>query len=127
MAKADEPPFLLDAAHVLEYAHLDAAQRGKHQSAVVEGVMVDTANVSRLVIARNLADDTIFLMHCNDDWLTIAASRQADVDAARRAAAEGYSDLAWVPFRELSAEEDNEIRSTRAFLKELVDEERRHD
>ncbi len=119
----EEPPILLDGALVLEYATLDpAVSLGERRSVVVEGVSMDTGTVRRLVIAENLADGAIFLVHCNDRWETLSAGPCGDRAAARKAAAASFSDLpfTWTPMRPLSPEEEREVRSTRAFLRHLV-------
>jgi hypothetical protein len=116
-----EPPFLLDAARVVAFAVLPQGP-DIHFSVVVEGVSLDPRSVSRLVVAANLVDDAIFLLHCNDDWQTVAAAPHADAVAARAAAAEAYAGIpiAWIPYRSLTPAEEREIEATRAFLRELA-------
>jgi|KBSSwiStaDraftv2_1062776.scaffolds.fasta_scaffold48096_5 hypothetical protein len=116
-----EPPFLLDAARVVAFAVLPQGP-GIHFSAVVEGVSLDPRSVSRLVVAANLVDDAIFLLHCNESWQTVAAAPQADAAAARAAAAEAYAGIPidWIPYRSLTPAEEREIEATRAFLRELA-------
>jgi hypothetical protein len=118
-----EPPFLLDAARVIEYAPLDHAVRsvpGAH--AVVGGVAVDPSTVAGLVVAEGLAQGEMYLLHCNEQWETLAAGPVTDAAAARADAEVSYPGSAslWRAYRELSPEERAEIESTRAFLRELL-------
>lgn len=118
----EEPPFLLDAARVLEFAILDLA--GNRFGGVVEGVAVDQDSVSRLVIAESLVDGAVFLMHCTDRWETMAAGQYPDARAAESAAAAAYPEICmtWTKFRDLSAAEAREMETTRSFLRELAAE-----
>jgi|SRR5687768_10065116 len=118
-----EPPFLLDAARVLEYAPLDDAVRsapGAH--AVVGGVAVDTSTVAGMAITEGLAQGEIFLLHCNENWETLAAGPVADAASARASAELAFPGSArlWRAYRSLTAEELAEIDSTSAFLRELL-------
>lgn len=121
----EEPPFLLDGALVLRYAFLDMGAHGAEASGVVvDGIALDLDTVRRLVIARNLVDDAVFVMHCNDDWNTVAAATFADAAGAEAGVAEAYGALApsWIAFRELSEEEAREVATTRAFLRQVAAE-----
>jgi hypothetical protein len=118
-----EPPFLLDAAQVIEYAPLDHAVRsvpGAH--AVVGGVAVDPSNVAGLVLAQGLAEGEMFMLHCNEQWETLAAGPVTDAAAAKAEAERSYPGSAglWRGYRELTPAERSEIESTRAFLQELL-------
>jgi hypothetical protein len=115
-----EPQFLLDAARVLRYAELD--ERAGRYAAVVSGVPVDSATVKGLAIVETLLDGTIFLLHCNDEWETVAYSAHASADAAQAAALEAYPPAAqrWSNYRALTDDEEREIVSTRAFLREIA-------
>ena len=122
----EEPPLLLDGARVLRYAHLEgAARREGRESVVVDGVPMDAATVSRLVIAENLVEDGVFLLHCNDDWSTVMAAHYADAPAAVAAAGASYAVAppVWIDFRELTPIEAREVETTRAFLRELAAED----
>lgn len=124
--ETEEPPLMLDGARVLEYAVLDQPSTAKRPLAfVVGGVSLDTNTVSRLVIAENLVEQGVFLLHCNGEWSTVAAGSYADAAAAREAAAQGYGGLAlsWTAFRDLSPEERREVETTRAFLREIAAED----
>ena len=120
--KDEEPPMMLDGSRVLEYAFLHAGRDGKRDSVVVEGVTLDTNTVTRLAIGENLIEGGVFLMHCNDEWSTVAAGSHHDPAAARKSAEHAYSGLAieWQAFRELTAEEEREVATTRAFLREIA-------
>jgi hypothetical protein len=122
----EEPPFLLDGARVLRYAFLDmAAHAGEGSGVVIDGIALDLNTVRRVVVAQNLADDAVFVMHCNDEWHTVAAATYPDVATAEASAAAAYGALApeWVKFRELSEEEAREVATTRAFLREIAAED----
>jgi hypothetical protein len=113
---------VLDGARVLEYAPFDDKLSSGGGSAVVGGVAVDLQNVSGVVIVQDLATDALFLLHCNRDWETIAAVGIADVGSGRAQAEAAFPGVAALfhPFRGLTAEEQAEIASTRAFLRELL-------
>jgi hypothetical protein len=118
-----EPPFLLDGARVLEYAPLDQAVRtapGAH--AVLGGVAVDPSTVAGMVITEGLAQGELFLLHCNEQWETLAAGSVADPASAKASADVSFPGSArlWRPYRTLTAAELAEIESTRAFLRELL-------
>ena len=114
------PEFLLDAARVLRYAVMDA--RAGPFSAVISGVPVDSSTVKGLAIVETLVDGTIFLLHCNADWETVASSAHTSAADAEAEAHRMYPAAAqrWTPYRALTADEEREIVSTRAFLKELA-------
>jgi hypothetical protein len=120
----DEPAFILDGARVLRYALIDTARADGHSHVIVDGTPLDLAQPRRVVIAQNLVDDSVFLMHCNGDWETLVATRYPDAAAAEAGAREAYGALApvWTPFRELSEEEAREAATTRAFLREIAAE-----
>lgn len=114
----NEPPILLDGARVIEYAILDAAARG-----VVDGMAIGSDAVSRLVIAENLVEAGVFLIHCNDEWSTVIGESYADPDSARVAAREAYrGGIDWARLRDLTEEEAREVEITRAFLREITAE-----
>jgi hypothetical protein len=121
----DEPPFLLDGARVLRYATLDiGAHAGQGPGVVIDGIALDLNTVRRVVVAQNLVDDAVFVMHCDNEWQTVAAATYPDVATAEASAAAAYGALApeWASFRELSEEEAREVATTRAFLREIASE-----
>ncbi|HYC37824.1 MAG TPA: hypothetical protein VEC19_15455 [Usitatibacter sp.] len=119
-----EPPFMLDGARVVAYAELDASRASRFSSAVVAGVTLDPGQVAGLVIAENLVDGGLFMLHCNRDWETIAAAGYATEQDARESAEHAYAGVAigWRAYRELTPEERQEVETTRAFLREIAEE-----
>lgn len=120
-----EPPFLLDGNHVLRYAVIDtAAPPPPHFSVVVAGIPVDLDVVCRLIVAEDLVKGGVYLMHCDADWMTVAAEAFTDADAAQRSAEARYAGvpMAWTHYRELSDGERREVEATRNFLRELAAE-----
>ena len=73
-ATIDEPPLLLDGTRVVRYASIDASVPEAAMAGVVAGgVPIDLRIVTRLAITEDLVNPGVFLLHCNDDWETIAA------------------------------------------------------
>ena len=124
-ATIDEPPLLLDGTRVVRYASIDASVPEAAMAGVVAGgVPIDLRIVTRLAITEDLVSPGVFLLHCNDDWETIAAENYADADAAKRTADEAYSavPVAWSSYRPLTESEQAEVETTRAFLLEIAAE-----
>ena len=121
----EEPPFVLDGARVLRYAALDPGPRGWRSAVVVNSIPMNGANLAGVAIAEALLDGTVFLLHCNDRWETVSATSLPDVEAAEREAATTYGDAlpGWTEYRGLTDEEQSEIQTTRAFLRDLAAEE----
>ena len=117
-----EPEFLLDAARVVRWAALEAGAGG--YNAIAGGVPVDQENVVALAVVERLVDGSVFLLHCNREWDTVAATEHSDAAEAERSGRELYaaSKQQWSDFRALTAQEERELRSTREFLKELMNE-----
>ncbi|HSS29076.1 MAG TPA: hypothetical protein VLL50_14095 [Usitatibacter sp.] len=117
-----EPEFLLDAARVVRSAALEAGAGG--YNAIAGGVPVDQENVAALAVVERLVDGGVFLLHCNRDWDTVVATEHSDAAEAERSGHELYAAAKqrWSDFRALTAEEERELRSTREFLKELMNE-----
>ena len=125
-ALKEDPPFLLDAARVVEFAAIDPGMDPSGQAhAVVGGVTLDLETIRGVVIVESLLDGAIFLLHCGKEWETVAASPHADVEAARASAAHSYSGfpIPWRAYRPLTAEERKEIETTSAFLREITAED----
>jgi hypothetical protein len=121
----DEPPILLDGARVLEYAALSGPAGGPTAlHGLAAGVPLAAGVVSRLVIAENLVEDGVFLIHCDAEWGTVIGESYPDGESARVAAGEAYREEAieWMAFRELTAQESREVETTRAFLREITAE-----
>ena len=117
-----EPEFLLDAARVVRWAALEAGAGG--YNAIAGGVPVDQENVVALAVVERLVDGSVFLLHCNREWDTVAATEHSDAAGAERSGRELYAAAKqhWSDFRALTAQEERELRSTREFLKELMNE-----
>ena len=116
-----EPEFMIDGARVLRFALLDAS-RGPYRT-VVDGMPVDSSIVSRLVITEDLVHEGAFLLHCNANWDTVAANRFSDADEAQRAGDQAYEGAAprWTKYRDLTEEEERQVKTTREFLREIAD------
>jgi hypothetical protein len=112
---------MLDGARVLRYALFTGDDR---TAVVIDGLPLDRGALSRLVIAEDLIEGGVFLMHCNDDWQTVAASHYPDARSAEQAAGVAYAAAAphWTTFRALTPEEEREVETTRAFLREIAAE-----
>jgi len=117
-----EPHFILDGARVVFHAVLGEAAARRGFSFAAGGVTVSPSSVSRVVVTQSLLDDSVFLLHCNDHWETVAGVPASDPDAAKAAAAEAYEgiDIAWTPYRDLTDDERREMETTRQFLRELA-------
>jgi len=115
-----EPDFMLDGARVLRFAYLEES-RGPYRT-VVDGMPVDASIVSRLVIVEDPVEEGVYLLHCNADWETVAASRFADADGAQRSADAAYESASprWQPYRALTEDEERQVQTTRQFLRELA-------
>ena len=117
----DEPPFIVDGARVVAYAHLDPPSIGAHRSTVVAGG-VPLESAAGLMIAENLADGAVFLLFCDDDWQTLAVEQHADAEAAEGRAKALFPEVGETlkRYRPLSAGEQAEVESTRSFLRDLA-------
>ncbi|HET9580399.1 MAG TPA: hypothetical protein VFP44_21405 [Usitatibacter sp.] len=124
-APTPEPPFLVDGTHVVRYAIIDnSAPPPPHFNVVAAGIPIDLRVVSRLLVSEDLVKGGVYLMHCDSDWMTVAAEGFADADAAQRSAEARYAEvpMQWRPYRELSEAERREVETTREFLQELAAE-----
>jgi len=121
----DEPPVLIDGTRVLAYAILDErARKSGGFRALAAGMPLDGNAVARLVVAENLVEEGVFLIHCDAEWGTVVAETFADLEAAQAAARESCTGVAidWIPFRTLTGEERREVEVTRDFLREIAAE-----
>jgi hypothetical protein len=119
----NEPPFMIDGARVLEFAALEGAiDRSGPTSSVFGGMPVHLHDIAAVAIAQDLVEDGVFLVLCNDEWVTITSARFGDGLAARKAAEEALPMIRgrWREYRGLTAEERKELETTRAFLRELA-------
>lgn len=123
--RSPEPPFLLDGTHVVRYALIDTSKPPPpHFSVVANGVPVDLGVIRRLIIAEDLVKGGVYLMHCNEEWETVAAEGFTDADAAQSSAESRYAGVpvAWHRYRALSESERREVDVTREFLREIAAE-----
>jgi hypothetical protein len=111
---------MLDGARVLRYAVLDGPGKEDGIATFCSGTPLD--RVCGLVVAQNLVEDGVYLMHCNDEWATLAASQFPDAESALRTFAleNGEVEAAWREFRPLTAAERAEVETTREFLREIA-------
>ena len=121
----EEPPFLLDGTHVVRYAVIDASvPPPPHFSVVASGTPMDLDTIRGLIVAEDLVNAGVYLLHCNDDWATVAAETFADADAAQRSAESRYAGVKmdWHRYRPLTDSERREVETTREFLREIAAE-----
>ena len=117
---------MIDGARVLAFALLGGATDpsvGSNASAgVFGGVPVHLHDVEGIAIAQDLVEEGVFLVLCNDDWVTITGARFGDAEAARASAEEALPMVRgrWREFRELTPQERKELETTQAFLRELA-------
>src|SRR3954462_337137 len=110
----EDPPILLGGARVLEYAFLDRVVKpGGDTSFVVDGVPVELDSVRALVIAEDLVEGGVYLMHCGEDWDMLAAGHHENTAAARESALFDFSGVTpqWNSFRELTEKELAEVEA----------------
>lgn len=120
----DEPPIILDGARVVRYAMLTPRTRGR-ASVAAAGVTFDLDTVKRLVVAEDMVKGGVFLLHCNEDWESIAVEQYRDAQAAQMSADATYAaaaTTAWTAFRPLTPAEQAEVETTRAFLRQIAAE-----
>jgi len=87
------PPPLIDSARVLHYAIVDASVRYTGSSVLyVDGVEIGP--VPRLAICRDVADDSIVLLHCDDEWASLGCAGCGSVDDALSHANRLYDGIA---------------------------------
>ena len=119
----NEPPFMIDGARVLQFATLEEAiERSGPTSAVFGGMPVHLHDIAGVTIAEDLVEDGVFLVLCNDEWVSMTSERFGDAGSARTSAEEALPMTRgrWREYRELTPEERKELETTRAFLRELA-------
>ncbi len=90
---ADVPPPLIDCARVLRYAVVDESVRYTPRGKLfVDGVEVGA--VPRLAVVRNLVDDEVMLLHCDETWNSLAVSGGGSIDDVTAHANHRYQGLA---------------------------------
>ena len=96
----EPPPPVLDCAHVLEYAEVDASV--KYTGRIT--VYVDRKElgpVPRLAICENMdkaSEATLFLFYCDSEWNVLGAGGGASLAAVRENAEKAYAGISakWV-------------------------------
>lgn len=88
----DVVPPLISCARVLYYAIVDDSVRYTPKGKVFVGG-VELGAVPRLAIVRNLVDDEIMLLHCDDEWTCLGSSGKGDVDEVISQANRRYEGL----------------------------------
>lgn len=89
----DIAPPLIDCTRVLRYAVLDHEVRYTPRGAIyVDGV--ELGAVPRLAIVRNLVDDSVMLLHCDEDWNCLGVSGAGSIEEAVTDANRRYDGLA---------------------------------
>jgi hypothetical protein len=100
-----EPPPVLDAARVLEYAVLDDSVRySGHSSLFVDGK--ELGPVPRLAICQESANTKVLLLHCDDGWKTLGVAEYASTAEAKTGAERIYPGVSkrWIE-RKVTEEE----------------------
>jgi hypothetical protein len=99
-----KPPPLIDSCRVLHYAIVDSDVRFTRCS-VLYVDDVELGAVPRLAVCKNLIDDSILLLHCDEKWSSLGSSGSGDVESVIVQANRLYDGLAskWVksPYSEL--------------------------
>jgi hypothetical protein len=114
---------MIDGARVLEFAILDGElDRSGPTSTVFGGMPVHLHDIGGVAIAEDLVEEGVFLVLCNDEWVSMTSARFGDARTARTSAEEGLPTTRgrWREYRELTPEERKELETTRAFLRELA-------
>ena len=98
MANERIPPPLIATSRVLHYAIVDAEVRYTRSSVLYSGGK-EVGPVPRLAISRSLVDDSILLLHCDQDWNCLGASGGGSVEDVMNDANRLYEGLAakWMP------------------------------
>jgi len=118
-----EPPFMIDGARVLRFAILDEAiERSGPTSTVFGGMPVHLHDIAGVAVAEDLVEEGVFLVLCNDEWVSLTSARFGDVREARACAEDALPMTRgrWREYRDLTPEERKELETTRAFLRELA-------
>jgi hypothetical protein len=119
----NEPPFMIDGARVLAFAMLDEAMgRSGPASTVFGGIPLHLHDIAGVAVAQDLVDDGVFLVLCNDEWVSMTSARFGDAPGAKASAEEALPGIRdrWQEYRDLTPEERKELETTGAFLRELA-------
>lgn len=88
----DDVPPLIDCTRVLHYAIVDASVRYTPNGRIFVGD-VELGAVPRLAIVRNLVDEGIMLLHCDEEWASLGSSGSGTVEAVMAHANRRYEGL----------------------------------
>jgi hypothetical protein len=92
MTDSELPPPVLGCARVLEYAIVDARVRYTGAQRLFSGGQWIGA-MPRLAIVRNIPDDALLVLYCDDDWESHGAAEYETVEEAKRAAEKHYDGI----------------------------------
>lgn len=82
---SDEPPPVIDAARVLQYAVLnESVKYSGHSMLFVDGK--ELGPVPCLAIGQDLKSTEVFLFHCNQDWMALGVAAYKSVAEAKKKA-----------------------------------------
>ena len=116
--KSEMPPPLVDCTRVLYYAIADDSVRYTPRNKIYVGG-VELGEVPRLAVVRNLVDDGIMLLHCDEEWNCLGLSGTGSIEDVKAHANSRYDGLAskWrkVPYSDaaLAKAVDEEYRDQR--------------
>ncbi len=85
-------PPLIDCARVLHYAIVDETVRYTPKNQIFSGG-IELGAVPRLAIVRNLVDDVIMLLHCDEEWTSLGVSGGGSAEGAMAYANRRYEGL----------------------------------
>lgn len=88
----DDVPPLIDCARVLHYAVVDDSVRYTPKGRIFVGD-VELGAVPRLAIVRNLVDDGILLLHCDEEWASLGVSGGGSIEDVMAHANRRYEGL----------------------------------
>jgi hypothetical protein len=113
----DAVPPLIHCARVLYYAIVDDSVRYAPKGKIFVGD-VELGAVPRLAIVRNLVDDGIMLLHCDEEWASLGVSGSGSVEDVMAHANRRYEGLEgkWC----------KALYSDAAFAKAVADQYRDH-
>ena len=88
----DVVPPLIDCARVLHYANVDDSIRYTPKNQIFTGG-AELGAVPRLAIVRNLVDDGIMLLHCDEEWTSLGVPGSGSVEDVMAHANRRYEGL----------------------------------
>lgn len=93
MANERIPPPLIATSRVLHYAIVDGEVRYTRSSVLYSGGK-EVGPVPCLAISRNLVDDSVMLLHCDQDWNCLGASGSGSIEGVMNDANRLYEGIA---------------------------------